>query len=255
MRKADPGIVLGVDGESFLVDRGSRALASDPVQVQSKHANESAACFRNRTRTCGRGSRDAPAWEGRWPRRPTHGRGDPSPSARGCHAARSESAGGAAHRFTRCRSQPIRPSGTLRGTRCCPSAHASRKVMGGIHIHAGFVDTGSLVRVMTARRRRPQPWHAPSTSPPATAHPRTIANKGPTACWQPTRCPGATCSSCPGAYTEPMRDRHAGEDPCSPALVAATHQAAQESLLLRDWRGLRQQPVRVPRSRSSRPVP
>ena len=166
MSESDPGITLGIEEEFFLVDPETRDLLSDP----DRRIFET--CERNRgphnavpeflrsqietgTKVC-RSVAEAREALGETRRLVVE--------AAAGHGAAVMAA--STHPFAAWRAQMVTPRERYERFAVTFQESLRRLVIGGMHIHAGFGDPDSRIRVMTALRRHLPLLHALSTSSP-----------------------------------------------------------------------------------------
>ena len=168
MSESDPGITLGIEEEFFLVDPETRDLLSDPDRRIFE------ACDRNRgphnavpeflrsqietgTKVC---------------RTVGEAREALSETRRLVIEAAAEYGASvmaaSTHPFAAWRAQMVTPKQRYERFVVTFQESLRRLVVGGMHIHAGFGDPDSRIRVMTALRRYLPLLHALSTSSPFT---------------------------------------------------------------------------------------
>ena len=168
MSESDPGITLGIEEEFFLVDPETRDLLSDPDRRIFE------ACERNRgphnavpeflrsqietgTRVC------RTVAEAREALRETRRLVIEAAAEYGASVMAAST-----HPFAAWRAQMVTPKQRYERFVITFQESLRRLVVGGMHIHAGFGDPDSRIRVMTALRRYLPLLHALSTSSPFT---------------------------------------------------------------------------------------
>ena len=168
MSEPDPGITLGIEEEFFLVDPETRDLLSDP----DRRIFET--CERNRgphnavpeflrsqietgTRVC------RSVAEAREALRETRRLVVEAAAEHGAAVMAAST-----HPFAAWRAQMVTPKQRYERFVVTFQESLRRLVVGGMHIHAGFGDPDSRIRVMTALRRYLPLLHALSTSSPFT---------------------------------------------------------------------------------------
>ena len=168
MSESDPGITLGIEEEFFLVDPETRDLLSDPDRRIFE------ACERNRgphnavpeflrsqietgTKVC------RTVGEAREALRETRRLVIEAAAERGASVMAAST-----HPFAAWRAQMVTPKQRYERFVVTFQESLRRLVVGGMHIHAGFGDPDSRIRVMTALRRYLPLLHALSTSSPFT---------------------------------------------------------------------------------------
>ncbi len=166
MSESDSGITLGIEEEFFLVDPETRDLLSDPDRRIFE------ACERNRgphnavpeflrsqietgTKVCGTVS------EAREALRETRRLVVEAAAEHGAAVMAAST-----HPFAAWRAQMVTPKQRYERFVVTFQESLRRLVIGGMHIHAGFGDPDSRIRVMTALRRYLPLLHALSTSSP-----------------------------------------------------------------------------------------
>ena len=168
MSESDPGITLGIEEEFFLVDPETRDLLSDPDRRIFE------ACERNRgphnavpeflrsqietgTKVC------RTVGEAREALRETRRLVIEAAAEYGASVMAAST-----HPFAAWRAQMVTPKQRYERFVITFQESLRRLVVGGMHIHAGFGDPDSRIRVMTALRRYLPLLHALSTSSPFT---------------------------------------------------------------------------------------
>ena len=168
MSESDPGITLGIEEEFFLVDPETRDLLSDPDRRIFE------ACDRNRgphnavpeflrsqietgTKVC------RSVNEAREALRETRRLVVEAAAEYGASVMAAST-----HPFAAWRAQMVTPRQRYERFVVTFQESLRRLVIGGMHIHAGFGDPDSRIRVMTALRRYLPLLHALSTSSPFT---------------------------------------------------------------------------------------
>ena len=168
MSESDPGITLGIEEEFFLVDPETRDLLSDPDRRIFE------ACERNRgphnavpeflrsqietgTKVC------RTVGEARDALRETRRLVIEAAAEYGASVMAAST-----HPFAAWRAQMVTPKQRYERFVITFQESLRRLVVGGMHIHAGFGDPDSRIRVMTALRRYLPLLHALSTSSPFT---------------------------------------------------------------------------------------
>ncbi len=168
MSESDPGITLGIEEEFFLVDPETRDLLSDPDRRIFE------ACERNRgphnavpeflrsqietgTKVC------RTVGEAREALRETRRLVIEAAAEHGASVMAAST-----HPFAAWRAQMVTPKQRYERFVVTFQESLRRLVVGGMHIHAGFGDPDSRIRVMTALRRYLPLLHALSTSSPFT---------------------------------------------------------------------------------------
>ena len=168
MSEPDPGITLGIEEEFFLVDPETRDLLSDPDRRIFE------ACERNRgphnavpeflrsqietgTKVC------RTVGEARDALRETRRLVIEAAAEYGASVMAAST-----HPFAAWRAQMVTPKQRYERFVITFQESLRRLVVGGMHIHAGFGDPDSRIRVMTALRRYLPLLHALSTSSPFT---------------------------------------------------------------------------------------
>ena len=168
MSESDPGITLGIEEEFFLVDPETRDLLSDPDRRIFE------ACERNRgphnavpeflrsqietgTKVC------RTVGEAREALRETRRLVIEAAAEHGASVMAAST-----HPFAAWRAQMVTPKQRYERFVITFQESLRRLVVGGMHIHAGFGDPDSRIRVMTALRRYLPLLHALSTSSPFT---------------------------------------------------------------------------------------
>ena len=168
MSESDPGITLGIEEEFFLVDPETRDLLSDPDRRIFE------ACERNRgphnavpeflrsqietgTKVC------RTVAEARDALRETRRLVIEAAAEYGASVMAAST-----HPFAAWRAQMVTPKQRYERFVITFQESLRRLVVGGMHIHAGFGDPDSRIRVMTALRRYLPLLHALSTSSPFT---------------------------------------------------------------------------------------
>ena len=168
MSEPDPGITLGIEEEFFLVDPETRDLLSDPDRRIFE------ACERNRgphnavpeflrsqietgTKVC------RTVAEARDALRETRRLVIEAAAEYGASVMAAST-----HPFAAWRAQMVTPKQRYERFVITFQESLRRLVVGGMHIHAGFGDPDSRIRVMTALRRYLPLLHALSTSSPFT---------------------------------------------------------------------------------------
>ena len=168
MSESDPGITLGIEEEFFLVDPETRDLLSDPDRRIFE------ACERNRgphnavpeflrsqietgTKVC------RTVVEAREALRETRRLVIEAAAEYGASVMAAST-----HPFAAWRAQMVTPKQRYERFVITFQESLRRLVVGGMHIHAGFGDPDSRIRVMTALRRYLPLLHALSTSSPFT---------------------------------------------------------------------------------------
>ena len=168
MSESDPGITLGIEEEFFLVDPETRDLLSDPDRRIFE------ACERNRgphnavpeflraqietgTKVC------RTVGEAREALRETRRLVVEAAAEYGAAVMAAST-----HPFAAWRAQMVTPKQRYERFVVTFQESLRRLVVGGMHIHAGFGDADSRIRVMTALRRYLPLLHALSTSSPFT---------------------------------------------------------------------------------------
>ena len=168
MSESDPGITLGIEEEFFLVDPETRDLLSDPDRRIFE------ACERNRgphnavpeflrsqietgTKVC------RTVAEAREALRETRRLVIEAAAEYGASVMAAST-----HPFAAWRAQMVTPKQRYERFVVTFQESLRRLVVGGMHIHAGFGDADSRIRVMTALRRYLPLLHALSTSSPFT---------------------------------------------------------------------------------------
>ena len=168
MSESDPGITLGIEEEFFLVNPETRDLLSDPDRRIFE------ACERNRgphnavpeflraqietgTKVC------RTVGEAREALRETRRLVVEAAAEYGAAVMAAST-----HPFAAWRAQMVTPKQRYERFVVTFQESLRRLVIGGMHIHAGFGDPDSRIRVMTALRRYLPLLHALSTSSPFT---------------------------------------------------------------------------------------
>ena len=166
MSESDPAITLGVEEEFFLVDPDTRALESDPDPGVFE------ACERNRgphtvahevlrtqietsTRVC------ASVIDACQAVRETRRLVIEAAAKHGLAVLAAST-----HPFAEWKSQLITPRERYERLAVTFQESVRQQLIGGMHVHAGFGDPDSRIRVMTAMRPYLPLFHALSTSSP-----------------------------------------------------------------------------------------
>ena len=168
MSESDPGITLGVEEEFFLVDPETRDLLSDPDRrifeacERSRGPHNAVPEFlRSQIETGTKVCRSVA--EVRQALRETRRLVIEAAAEHGASVMAAST-----HPFAAWRAQLVTPRERYERFAVTFQESLRRLVVGGMHIHAGFGDSDSRIRVMTALRRYLPMLHALSTSSPFT---------------------------------------------------------------------------------------
>ncbi len=166
MSESDPGVTLGIEEEFFLIDPATRDLLADPDRRIFE------ACERNRgphnavpeflrsqietgTKVC-RSVAEAREALGETRRLVVEAAAEYGAAVMAAST----------HPFAAWRAQMVTPRERYERFAVTFQESLRRLVIGGMHVHAGFGDADSRIRVMTALRRHLPLLHALSTSSP-----------------------------------------------------------------------------------------
>lgn len=166
MGESDPAITLGIEEEFFLVDPETRDLLSDPdprifeacERDRGPH-NVAPEFFRSQIETGTKVCRSVA--EARAALRETRRLVVAAAAEHGAAVAAAST-----HPFAAWRAQMVTPRERYERFALTFQESLRRLVIGGMHVHAGFGDADSRIRVMTALRRYLPVLHALSSSSP-----------------------------------------------------------------------------------------